>query len=66
MPAAGARSTSSASSTHPIHDVAGSTIGIVGYGAIGKSVGKRAEALGMRMLPYDVVPQPGLVDFETS
>jgi len=50
---------------HPIRDVAGSTIGIVGYGAIGKDVGKRAEALGMRVLPYDIVPQPGLVDFDT-
>jgi glycerate dehydrogenase len=50
---------------HPIRDIAGSTMGIVGYGAIGKEVGKRAEALGMRVLPYDVVPQPGLVDFET-
>ena len=38
---------------HPIHDVAG------------KSVAKRAEALGMRILPYDVFPQPGLVDLET-
>ncbi len=50
---------------HPIRDIAGSTIGIVGYGAIGKEVGRRAEALGMRVLPYDVMPQPGLVDFET-
>jgi len=50
---------------HPIRDIAGSTMGIVGYGAIGKEVGKRAQALGMRVLPYDVVPQPGLVDFET-
>ena len=44
---------------HPIRDVAGSTLGVIGYGAIGKSVGKRAEALGMRILPYDVFPQPG-------
>ncbi len=51
--------------THPIRDIAGSTLGIVGYGALGKSIGKRAEALGMRILPYDIVPQPGLVDFET-
>ena len=42
---------------HPIHDVAGSTLGVIGYGAIGKSVAKRAEALGMRILPYDVFPQ---------
>lgn len=51
--------------THPIRDIAGSTLGIVGYGALGKSIAKRAEALGMKVLPYDVVPQPGLVDFET-
>jgi glycerate dehydrogenase len=51
--------------THPIRDIAGSTLGIVGYGALGKSIAKRAEALGMRVLPYDIFPQPGLVDFET-
>jgi glycerate dehydrogenase len=51
--------------THPIRDIAGSTLGIVGYGALGKSIAKRAEALGMKVLPFDVVPQPGLVDFET-
>ena len=50
---------------HPIHDVSGSTLGVIGYGAIGKSVAKRAEAFGMRILPYDVFPQPGLVDLET-
>jgi glycerate dehydrogenase len=50
---------------HPIRDIAGSTIGIVGYGAIGKEVGKRAQALGMRVLPYDIVAQPGLVDLDT-
>src|SRR5579871_4573026 len=27
---------------HPIHDVAGSTIGIVGYGALGKGIAKAA------------------------
>jgi glycerate dehydrogenase len=50
---------------HPIHDIAGSTMGIVGYGAIGKSIATRAEALGMRVIAYDVFPQPGLVDFDT-
>ena len=50
---------------HPIRDIAGSTLGVVGFGAIGKAVAKRAECLGMRILPFDVVPQPGLVDFET-
>jgi len=51
--------------THPIRDIAGSTLGIVGFGALGKSIGKRAEALGMKVLAYDVFPQPGLTDFET-
>jgi glycerate dehydrogenase len=50
---------------YPIHDIAGSTLGIIGYGALGKSIGKRAEALGMKVLPFDVFPQEGLVDFET-
>jgi glycerate dehydrogenase len=50
---------------HPIRDVAGSTLGVIGFGALGKSVAKRAEALGMRILPFDVFPQPGLVDLET-
>ena len=50
---------------HPIRDIAGSTLGVVGFGAIGKAVAKRAECVGMRILPFDVVPQPGLVDFET-
>ena len=50
---------------HDITDVSGSTIGIVGYGAIGKSIGKRCEALGMKVIAYDVVPQEGTVDFDT-
>ncbi|MBI3275124.1 MAG: D-2-hydroxyacid dehydrogenase [Methylocystis sp.] len=51
--------------SHPIHDIAGSTLGIVGYGAIGKSIARRAEALGMTVIAYDVIAQPGLVDFAT-
>jgi glycerate dehydrogenase len=50
---------------HPIRDMRGSTLGIVGYGALGKSVGKIAEAFGMKVLAYDVFPQPGLVDLDT-
>jgi glycerate dehydrogenase len=50
---------------HPIRDVAGSTLGVIGYGAIGKAVAKRAECLGMKILPFDVVPQPGLVGLDT-
>jgi glycerate dehydrogenase len=50
---------------HPIRDIAGSTLGVIGYGAIGKAVAKRAECLGMKILPFDVFPQPGLVDLDT-
>ena len=50
---------------HPIRDIAGGTMGIVGYGAIGRAIGKRAEALGIRVLAHDMAPQNGLVDFDT-
>ncbi|RXF73357.1 D-2-hydroxyacid dehydrogenase [Hansschlegelia zhihuaiae] len=50
---------------YPIYDIAGSTLGIVGYGAIGKSIAKRAKALEMKVLAYDVYDSPELVDFET-
>jgi glycerate dehydrogenase len=49
---------------HPIRDMRGSTLGIIGYGALGKAVGKVAEAFGMTVLPYDVFPQPGLVELD--
>jgi phosphoglycerate dehydrogenase-like enzyme len=35
---------------HPLREAAGSTIGIVGYGGIGRAIGRRAKALGMRVL----------------
>ncbi len=50
---------------YPIRDVAGSTLGIIGFGALGKSVARIAQSLDMGVLPYDVFPQPGLVDLET-
>ena len=36
--------------THPLNDIKGSTIGIVGHGAIGKSMSRLAEAVGMNVL----------------
>jgi len=36
--------------THPINDLAGSTLGIIGEGAIGQSVARIGEAFGMRTL----------------
>ncbi len=50
---------------HPIHDIAGSTLGLVGYGALGKSVAVRAEALGMKVIATDVFDFPGKVDLNT-
>jgi len=36
--------------THPIRDLHGSTLGIIGYGALGQSVEKLALCFGMRVL----------------
>src|SRR5262245_57000321 len=36
------------------HEVRGKTLGIVGYGHIGSQVGVLAEAMGMRVLSYDI------------
>jgi len=35
---------------HPIRDIAGATLGLVGRGAIGGAVGRIGEALGMRVI----------------
>ena len=50
---------------YPIHDISGSTLGIIGYGALGKSIRTRAEALGMKVLVNDVIPGPDIVDVAT-
>lgn len=34
-------------------ELAGRTLGVIGYGAIGSEVAQRADALGMRVLAYD-------------
>ena len=36
--------------THPLNDIKGTTIGIVGHGAIGRSMARLAEALGLKVL----------------
>lgn len=53
----------------PIWDLAGSTLGIIGAGAIGQSVGRIGAAFGMKILYSDAytqsVPSPGeLVELE--
>lgn len=50
---------------YPIYDIAGSTLGIVGYGALGKETEKRAQALGMKVLVNDLFDIPGKVDLPT-
>lgn len=39
-------------------DVAGATLGVVGYGAIGQAVGRRAAAFGMTVLQHSRSPKP--------
>lgn len=39
------------------HEVRGRTLGIVGYGHIGTQVSVLAEAMGMRVVYYDIVPK---------
>lgn len=51
----------------PIDDLAGSTLGIVGGGALGKAVARLAEAFGMRVRVADrrgASPRRGYVAFE--
>jgi len=53
--------------TWPIEDLAGSTLGIIGGGALGQSVAKLGAAFGMRVLLAEqrgAPPRPGRVVFE--
>ncbi|MER5518000.1 NAD(P)-dependent oxidoreductase [Streptomyces sp. NPDC002763] len=44
--------------TLPVGDLDGATLGIVGYGRIGRRVGELAAAFGMRTLAYDPFSPP--------
>lgn len=50
---------------HKIRDIAGSTMGIVGYGALGKSIARLAKGLGMKVLYTDHFQIEGMVDLDT-
>ena len=45
---------------HPIRDLAGSTLGVVGDGALGKAVAKLGEAFGMKVLFSDYKGTTGM------
>ncbi|MEM1184615.1 MAG: phosphoglycerate dehydrogenase [Planctomycetota bacterium] len=42
------------------HEIRGKTLGIVGYGHIGSQISVLAEAMGMRVMYYDVAPKLAL------
>jgi D-3-phosphoglycerate dehydrogenase len=41
-------------------ELTGRTVGIVGYGRIGQALGRRCQALGMKVLAYDIYKVEGL------
>ena len=41
---------------YPLIELAGKTIGIIGFGRIGQAEGRIAKAMGMHVLAYDVYP----------
>lgn len=47
---------------YPLIELAGKTMGIIGYGRIGQSTGRIAQALGMKVLVCDAYENPALVN----
>lgn len=45
---------------YPLIELSGKTMGIIGYGRIGQSSGRIAQALGMEVLACDAEPRPEL------
>lgn len=45
---------------YPLVELAGKTMGIIGFGRIGQDTGKIAQALGMKVLAYDAYHNPAL------
>lgn len=41
-------------------EITGKTLGVIGYGRIGQTLGAKAQALGMTVLAYDIYKVPGL------
>lgn len=55
--------------TRPVNDLHGSTLGLVGYGSLGRGMQKLAEAFGMRVLIAEhktaATPREGYTPFDT-
>jgi len=49
---------------HPIRGIAGSVLGIVGHGTLGRALADRARALGMEVIATGSKPGPGLVELD--
>lgn len=45
---------------YPLVELAGKTMGIIGFGRIGQETGRIAQALGMKVLAYDAYHNPAL------
>ena len=45
---------------YPLIELAGKTMGIIGFGRIGQATGRIAQALGMKVLAYDAFKNPSL------
>ncbi len=43
----------------PMHRTRGATLGILGYGRIGRSIAAKAASFGMEMIAYDPMIEPG-------
>jgi glycerate dehydrogenase len=52
--------------THPIHDIRGSTLVIIGYGSIGKAMARLAESVGMQVLVSEHKNAAAIRDGRTS